>query len=494
MATVSDYTALLNQDGSRWNAFTATGQPVVITYSFMDTLPSYSGYVGYSGLANLTELTPISENFRAATREIIQSFDSASGLDFVEVTDSDSVQLRLGAYDFSGTALSSTQGYAYYPEFAPSFTPLELAGDVYFNSANIGVNGSPQDYEKFIIAHEIGHALGLDHTFEGLNILTTLLDNQDNSLMSYTFGTGYWSSPRSLDIQALDYYYGTAASTEAAVAAYYTACADRVNISLAHITGDGQTVSGTHSSDLITGSTGNDVIAGMAGNDIIYGNAGTDQVRYYGSAGNYSITLENGLYTVSVTGNDTVSAADGRDYLLDVEQIAFLNFNTGTEDVRTLASIAVDQSQDNVVYRLYNHQTNGHFFTASAAERNQIVSELAHFTFEGTAFGATSTPTSKSGELEIYRFLNTTNGAHFFTASEAERDSLIHTSAVYAYEGVAYYGFEQGTANTQELYRFFNADTGIHFYTASAAERDSTIVNLPQFQYEGLAYNVDFIS
>jgi|GEM_PF-6978572 len=484
MGIVSNFTALLNSNNSRWNAFTAIGQPVVISFSFMETLPSYSGDIGA-----MTGFTVISESYRTAIREVIQAFDSATGIDFVEVTDSDSAQIRFGSFNFSGTANSQYSGFGYYPQFSPS----GVGGDIFFNTAMNSGSGSPSASQIQLAAHELGHALGLEHPFDGTNILVSLLDTTDHTVMSYTNGHSYKSGPQDLDTLALNYYYGTSAAHEAAVNAAYSTAADRITITLAHVSGSGQTVSGTHSSDLILGSTGNDVIAGMAGADIIIGGAGTDQAVYYGPASQFSITADNGLFTIAPTTTGWTADVDGRDFLIGVEQVEFLNYNSGSSDVFSLAAIAVDQSLTNVVYRLYNHNTNGHFFTASAAERNQIISELAHFTFEGTAFGASTAATAAAGELEVFRFLNTGNGSHFYTASQAERDLLINTAANYLYEGIAYYGFESGTANTQELYRFYNSETGIHFYTASATERDATISNLPQFQYEGLAYNVDFI-
>ena len=41
------------------------------------------------------------------------------------------------------------------------------------------------------------------------------------------------------------------------------------------------------------------------------------------------------------------------------------------------------------------------------------------------------------------------------------------------------------------VYRFFNTQTGTHFYTAAEAEKDSIIANLPTFNFEGTAYWVD---
>lgn len=59
------------------------------------------------------------------------------------------------------------------------------------------------------ILHELGHALGLKHPFDGKTKLPTKEDNATNTIMSYTASS---ASPRSTwapyDLLALDYIYG----------------------------------------------------------------------------------------------------------------------------------------------------------------------------------------------------------------------------------------------------------------------------------------------
>ncbi len=67
----------------------------------------------------------------------------------------------------------------------------------------------------------------------------------------------------------------------------------------------------------------------------------------------------------------------------------------------------------------------------------------------------------------LYRFYNKKNGSHFYTASLAERDSVIaRYGSVYHYEGVAY-DVSLVAAGNQPVYRFYNKKNGSHFYTAS---------------------------
>ena len=92
--------------------------------------------------------------------------------------------------------------------------------------------------------------------------------------------------------------------------------------------------------------------------------------------------------------------------------------------------------------------------------------------------------------LPVYRFYNVRNGAHFYTASEAERRNVTaRLSGTYRLEGVCYAIDTSSTANNTPLYRFYNFRQGVHFYTASAAERDSIIARQrATFRYEGVGY------
>lgn len=141
------------------------------------------------------------------------------------------------------------------------------------------------------------------------------------------------------------------------------------------------------------------------------------------------------------------------------------------------------------VYRFYNTEKGSHFFTSSVAERDAIAQNLFQYRYEGEAFDAA---TRSTNTIDVFRFYNNATGTHFYTASAAERDQVIRTSADFRYEGVAYkaYASSEGGAH-EELYRFYNQKNGTHFYTTSEAERDTIIGTLPTYRYEGIAYYVD---
>ena len=93
------------------------------------------------------------------------------------------------------------------------------------------------------------------------------------------------------------------------------------------------------------------------------------------------------------------------------------------------------------------------------------------------------------GQTPVFRFYNGNTGAHFYTISQSERDSVVSNLPVFQYEGVRWYAQTTSGNASIPIYRFYNQRTGAHFYTVSASERDFVIANYAEFKYEGIAYN-----
>ena len=125
------------------------------------------------------------------------------------------------------------------------------------------------------------------------------------------------------------------------------------------------------------------------------------------------------------------------------------------------------------MYRCYNPNSGEHFYTASAGERDQIVS--VGWRYEGIGWYA---PTSGK---PVYRLYNPNAGDHHYTVSVSERESLV--SLGWRYEGV---GWQSG--GSTPLYREYNpnAVAGAHNYTSSEGEND-WLVSLG-WRYEGIAW------
>lgn len=142
------------------------------------------------------------------------------------------------------------------------------------------------------------------------------------------------------------------------------------------------------------------------------------------------------------------------------------------------------------VYRFYNSSTGAHFFTTSTSERDHIVSTLSPpFSLEGAAFSVASA--FAPGLSAVHRFYNTRTGVHFYTISEAERANVASYLPDFRYEGVAYYASQVAGTGFVPFYRFLVPAKGTHFYTASDSERDHIIANLAStYRYEGIGYYV----
>ena len=176
-----------------------------------------------------------------------------------------------------------------------------------------------------------------------------------------------------------------------------------------------------------------------------------------------------------ITGEGTASGSQG-------------NYNLRVSSENDLVSGAT-------VYRFFRPDTGVHFYTASELERDSIINNLSDYTYEGASYiAAAETADPITQAKPVYRFFNTHTGAHLYTMSEQERDSVNNTLSNYTYEGIAYYGYESDRPGAAPLYRFYNPETDAHFYTPSKIERDTVLSDLPDYQLEsddGIAFYVE---
>jgi hypothetical protein len=114
------------------------------------------------------------------------------------------------------------------------------------------------------------------------------------------------------------------------------------------------------------------------------------------------------------------------------------------------------------IHRLYNPNSGEHFYTASDAERDGLVS----LGWRGEGEGWTAPAKS---DTPVYRLYNGNAGEHHFTASAAERDALV--AAGWSDEGIGWYSDDaRGAAVCREYNP--NAFACNHNYTANRAEHD----------------------
>ena len=164
------------------------------------------------------------------------------------------------------------------------------------------------------------------------------------------------------------------------------------------------------------------------------------------------------------------------------------------------ASSANELVSGSTVYRFFRPDLGVHFYTASQAERDSIIDNLSNYSYEGASYIAaaeTAATDPLTGARPIHRFLNINTGTHLYTMSEVERNNIDNNLSNYSYEGIAYYGYESDRPGTTPLYRFYNPVVDAHFYTPSVAERDAVLANLPDYQLEsndGIAFYVEPIT
>jgi hypothetical protein len=202
LMSVSMFSNAYVADGRKWGDPTL-GTGAIISWSFMDTGVSCNGTYEPAGcsITSLADFMPLGfEN------EITRAFDawsSVADLTFVEVADSGeafgvpgaSGDIRIGGHEFDGS--SGTLAHGYYPQSISSSAP----GDIHFDTEDVWTTSfTSPGFDIFqVFAHELGHALGLDHT------------NVPHSLLNPYYSESF-SGPQADDIAGIQYLYGPPAA------------------------------------------------------------------------------------------------------------------------------------------------------------------------------------------------------------------------------------------------------------------------------------------
>lgn len=187
------------------------------------------------------------------------------------------------------------------------------------------------------------------------------------------------------------------------------------------------------------------------------------------------------------TTGDVIIDGDDEDDNVNNTNSSYIRINlyNAVEEVRRRYDDIISSPENSSqVYRFFRSDIGVHFYTASRAERNNIIGNLPNYIYEGESYQSATDPLTGASS-PVYRFLNTTTGTHFYTISETERDNITNNLPNYNLEGIAYYGYTSDRPGATPLYRFYNPVTDSHFYTPSAVERDAVLANLPDYQLEG---------
>jgi lysyl endopeptidase len=141
-----------------------------------------------------------------------------------------------------------------------------------------------------------------------------------------------------------------------------------------------------------------------------------------------------------------------------------------------------------MVFRFYNSLNGSHFFSANVAERDTVRATVPSLIYEAPAFMVS--PAAGAGLSPVYRFMNRSTGVHFYTINESER-AAVAANPGFNYEGIAWYARQASSpaAGTIQVFRFLRRATGTHLYTVSVAEKDNIIATrAAEYAYEGVAY------
>ena len=307
LTEVRDYTALLayaEYPSARWNAVMPTvGAQVFVTYSFTEpgAIPSVEDYNPYDA----TGYWSFDATQRESTRAAMAELSRVSGVIFVETTGEEAM---LQVFRASGSSYGGWANYPWVSEFGANTGRMVIDMEGSF---------APGTSAFQVILHELGHAVGLKHPFDGNVRLAADLDNTSQTLMSYSWSGGARSQFSPLDVEALQHLYGEARANAgwswALVSGVFTLTAGL----------DADVVIGVRTENRLMGRAGADQMFGAALNDTLIGDFGNDTLsggygddRLFGGVGRDSLSGGRGNDDLRGNdGNDTLTGGEGSDTL-----------------------------------------------------------------------------------------------------------------------------------------------------------------------------------
>lgn len=323
MSLQDDIAALTGTTQLRWNAGTPLGTPTFVTYSFPTIAPPYE--ITYAP-QSIGGFAPLGEAHKIYVRMALDIRASVSGIRFLEVPAAVDGQIRFSFVDFTGVQNATgaqASGFAHQPTLktetydgvaTQSTGTFDIGGDVFINPAMYQANAQtlmPGVRGFSIVLHEIGHALGFKHPFEGTPTIDPSHDSGAYTIMSYNRPQAT-TTPGTVDIAATQLYYGTKPYD-------YSWDPSTLSLTVNGTTG-GDTLLGTELGDTLRGGAGSDRLLGRLGNDMIDGGAGTDWAEQSGLISQKQMT-RHGDGSVHVVDPTTGEA----DNLINIERIKFLD-------------------------------------------------------------------------------------------------------------------------------------------------------------------------
>ncbi len=272
-----------------------------VTYSF-DSI--FDRSLVLDSAPNLRELDEVQ---KSVARDAFQQWTDSSGLNFIEAPGGLGL-VHVGVADLP----SDIFGFAFFPR----------------NPGTIVLDDDLAGFDMLTWLHEIGHTLGLKHSFESPAV-SEIFDNTNFTVMSYTEGANL-THLGPFDIQAAQFLYGT---EDDAVWSW-----DIDTLTLTQVSDAGaQELKGIAFTDIMSAGAGNDSLFGFDGDDTLQGEGGDDRLDggagardvavYSGNRADYSLVLD--VEGRGIVADLRAGAPDGTDTLEGIERIRFADGESG---------------------------------------------------------------------------------------------------------------------------------------------------------------------